>query len=232
MARAKRDTTDGYNSAFASRLRSLMEEHGETCESLRQMLGISRQAVNSYTLGQTVPDIEKFEIIATHYGVSFDYLLGKSDAKQHENEEICERLGLSEKAIRNLENLYHYKKNYEKMGVRPVANRERPYVIDLINTLLEQENAVTIKEGEYLGANIFADIAMIFATSKLRAEFLYITSVNRIMDERSFEAASLGEIGGSKCEKVLAADVLLQVYKDRLLKKIDAVRDGLFVNPD
>ena len=56
MPRVKRHIQDGYNTAFAKRLRMLIEETNITQNQLAEIVGKTRQAVNNYTLGNTAPD--------------------------------------------------------------------------------------------------------------------------------------------------------------------------------
>ena len=68
-------------------------------------LGVSRQAVSQYADGTTQPNVDKLRIIAEHFGVSADYLIGLSDFKQLETEGItAQELGLNEDAIVSLQN--------------------------------------------------------------------------------------------------------------------------------
>ncbi len=95
--------TAGENSRpFPNRLRNLIEESKTSQADLAKHIGVTRQAISSYSLGTTIPDIEKFEKIADYFEVSLDYLLGRSQCKNVENHNIHEDTGLNEKAIKNL----------------------------------------------------------------------------------------------------------------------------------
>ena len=99
MAKAKR--VADYNSTFAVRLRGCMEKQGITQSELAQDINKTRQAVNNYTLGETVPDADTLILISKRLGVSVDYLLGLSDAAAIDTniQDIHKLTGLSEKAI-------------------------------------------------------------------------------------------------------------------------------------
>ena len=99
MAKAKR--VADYNSAFAVRLRGCMEKHGITQSELAKDINKTRQAVNYYTLGETVPDADTLILISKRLGVSVDYLLGLSDAAAIDTniQDIHKLTGLSGKAI-------------------------------------------------------------------------------------------------------------------------------------
>lgn len=101
MARVKKNTQDKYNTPFAGRLRELLDAPGLSQSQLAEHIGVTRQAVSSYSLGTSVPDIEKFEKIADFFHVSTEYLLGRSDIKKTDatKQAAAEYLGLTEEAI-------------------------------------------------------------------------------------------------------------------------------------
>lgn len=102
MANVKNNSLDGFDKPFARQLRTLIEKKGISQADLAKEVGVTRQAISSYTLGATVPDIEKFEKIADYFNVSFDYLLGRSENKKSENTDIGLITGLSDEAISQL----------------------------------------------------------------------------------------------------------------------------------
>jgi transcriptional regulator with XRE-family HTH domain len=86
---------------FATRLRELMDEAGIPQSALAENLNVTRQAVSAYSLGISLPDIEKFEGIANYFEVSTEYLLGHTDIKKADasKQAAAGYLGLSESAI-------------------------------------------------------------------------------------------------------------------------------------
>jgi len=101
VPRVKKNSYDEYNSDFASRLRYLMEERQVNQQALAAFIGVTRQAVSAYTLGISLPDIEKFEKIACFFDVSTEYLLGRTTVMEMnvEKQAIAHTLQLSETAI-------------------------------------------------------------------------------------------------------------------------------------
>lgn len=100
------DISERYSSVFAKRLRDLIKEKGITQQELSDELGgiISRQTINKWTLGTTTPDIVSAATIADYFGVSTDYLLGRTETPSI-NEDVqvaCTVTGLSEKAINKI----------------------------------------------------------------------------------------------------------------------------------
>lgn len=129
MAKAKKIAD--YNSIFAVRLRECMEKQGFTQSELAASIGKSRQAVNFYTLGETVPDADTLVNISYCLDVSVDYLLGLSDAAVINTtvQDIHRLTGLSEKAIDTLIEIN------DKLSIFDGAPKE---VIKTINYLVER----------------------------------------------------------------------------------------------
>ena len=89
---------------FAEKLRERMRECSENQSSLAQKIGVQRQTISLYTTGQSKPDTEKLSKIAQALNVSSDWLLGLSDVKTPDVsvKAICEKTGLSEKAVTSI----------------------------------------------------------------------------------------------------------------------------------
>lgn len=72
---------------------------------LKQYLGVSSQAINQYRLGISRPSLENLCKIADYYGVTTDYLLGRSEIKTAKEDVIvaAKTTGLTESAILSLQ---------------------------------------------------------------------------------------------------------------------------------
>lgn len=69
-------------STFSGRLRALREERGLTQAEFGARLGLSKQAISTYETGGSSPDKDMLGRMADFFGVSTDYLLGRSDVRQ------------------------------------------------------------------------------------------------------------------------------------------------------
>jgi len=78
-----------------------MDDTGIPQSALADSIGVTRQAISAYSLGISLPDIEKFEGIADYFGVSTEYLLGRTDIKKADasKQAAAGYLGLSEGAV-------------------------------------------------------------------------------------------------------------------------------------
>lgn len=120
MPRRKTKTHPGYEAAFAVRLRGLIDEADIPQSALADHIGVTRQAVSAYSLGSSLPDIDKFEGIADYFDVSTEYLLGRTDIKKADasKQAAAKYLGLSEEAVDAIRGLEH---------IRFVENPTHPY---------------------------------------------------------------------------------------------------------
>lgn len=68
---------------FSNRLISLRKERGLTQEDLAKLINKKRSTVSGYETEGKEPDLETVCFLASHFGVSTDYLLGYSDERNH-----------------------------------------------------------------------------------------------------------------------------------------------------
>jgi transcriptional regulator with XRE-family HTH domain len=64
---------------FANILKNLRNQNKKTQQNLADFLGITRQGYAKYENEDAEPDINTLKKIADFYGVSIDYLLGRSN---------------------------------------------------------------------------------------------------------------------------------------------------------
>jgi len=110
MGRVKKNNYEnGYYSSFATRLRELLGTPDVSQAKVAEYVGVTRQAISSYSLGTSVPDIEKFIMIADFFGVSTEYLLGRTEIKKADatKQAVYEYMNLSEEAIDAIRRLRH-----------------------------------------------------------------------------------------------------------------------------
>lgn len=67
---------------LGEKLKKLREEKEKSQKDLGDYLGISASAYGFYEQGQREPDIEKLTKLADYFGVSVDFLTGRTDNEQ------------------------------------------------------------------------------------------------------------------------------------------------------
>ncbi|MCT4583758.1 MAG: helix-turn-helix domain-containing protein [Peptostreptococcaceae bacterium] len=66
---------------FAKRLKELRKNSKMTQRDLSKILNIRDTAISKYELGQREPNISMLKNISIFFGVSIDYLVGRTDIK-------------------------------------------------------------------------------------------------------------------------------------------------------
>lgn len=65
------------NERFHDRLRQLRERRGLSRRTLSELCGLSKNMIALYERGEAVPSAEAVCLLADHFDVSTDYLLGR-----------------------------------------------------------------------------------------------------------------------------------------------------------
>lgn len=69
---------------FSMRLKAMRKDRKERQEDIAKLLKIQRTTVGEYERGNIVPPIDKIKILADHFEVSVDYLMGNTNFRTHE----------------------------------------------------------------------------------------------------------------------------------------------------
>ena len=64
---------------FAERIKELRCKNGMTQAAVGKLLGIRQDAISTYERGKNYPEVRNLMILADYFGVSTDYLLGRTD---------------------------------------------------------------------------------------------------------------------------------------------------------
>ena len=118
---------------FAENITALRKKQNKKRQEVADDLGISRSSLEYYEKNKRKPDIEVLTKIADYYGVSADYLLGRTNAETTDKDLrfVCEYTGLSDEAAIVL-HLWH-----------TCGGDKR--IISIVNLLLESEKSSTVK---------------------------------------------------------------------------------------
>ena len=94
------DISEKLSTPLTQRLNELITDNAE----LKDFLGCSIQAVNQYKLGVSRPSLENLCKIADFYGVTVDYLLGRTETKSPDAnlKAVCDYTGLSEESVKSI----------------------------------------------------------------------------------------------------------------------------------
>jgi len=96
---------------FEEKIVELRKSKGLSQEELAEQLGVSRQAVSRWELGQTLPDIPNLLQLCELFGVSADYLVRDEEqtaAKSDQNAKTIARLTREREKIRYRARRFYY----------------------------------------------------------------------------------------------------------------------------
>lgn len=123
---------------FAYNLCVCLDKNNENESDLASKTGIGKASINAYIKAEQIPNIDKLIIIAKHFKVSTDYLLGFTDLPSinEDYQNVHNLTGLSEDAITILkEHLENHKDAVKNEKQQSVFSD----IIDTINYLIENE---------------------------------------------------------------------------------------------
>lgn len=66
---------------FCERIKSLRNERRIYQREVAEYLGVTLRSYQSYESGQSEPNLARLSALADYFGVTTDYLLGRSDAR-------------------------------------------------------------------------------------------------------------------------------------------------------
>lgn len=75
-----KDVYSSISTTFLARLKGLRKKHKIIQADIAVAIKVSRQAYNNYESGKRQPDISTLALIADFFGVSTDYLLGRTQS--------------------------------------------------------------------------------------------------------------------------------------------------------
>ena len=64
---------------FSERIKELRTDHGMSQDAVGKVIGVKRYSVCGYEKGNNFPDVPGLIGLADYFGVSIDYLVGRTD---------------------------------------------------------------------------------------------------------------------------------------------------------
>jgi transcriptional regulator with XRE-family HTH domain len=98
------DSKDSVSKTIGKRINTLLAEQDRKQKELASVLNVQDNTVSYFCSGARTPNTFQIIAIAEFFGVSTDYLLGRTDVKSRDMgmQEICVQTGLSEEAVKKL----------------------------------------------------------------------------------------------------------------------------------
>ena len=135
---------------FGERIENLRKEKGITQDELSNKFGISQQTISLYEIEKKEPNVEMLIKMADYFGVTTDYLLGRSDKKNDGIVHINQPISVAEIAIKRIQELVRIPHGSQEMEEFCLENMIRtkdfyPYAFGYISGLmmaLEEEGGL------------------------------------------------------------------------------------------
>ena len=80
--------------SMGSRIQALRIQNGLSQESLAELIGVTRQSISRWELGETSPDTKQIVKLATLFGITTDWLLLQRGAMHHKRSPQSLRFGM------------------------------------------------------------------------------------------------------------------------------------------
>lgn len=80
---------------FSVRLKAMRKDRKETQEDIARLLKVQRTTVGEYERGNIRPPMDKMKVLADHFEVSVDYLMGNTNFKTHEERQEKDAMDVS-----------------------------------------------------------------------------------------------------------------------------------------
>ena len=136
----------------------LMQTHNESQERLAAAIGVTRDRVNNWLLDRSKLDVESLIKIADHYGVTTDYVLGKTGSSKDlpTLRAAVEITGLSEKAVLQIANatgsVYRYCDDWDEKN-KPDFDKTFNYVSPLDeDKVIVLDDLISEGDGDFFAA--------------------------------------------------------------------------------
>lgn len=148
-----------------------------TQETLAEKLTVSTKTVMNWEQGQSIPSLDVLMKLANLYHCDLDYLTGRIDCKTHDLQFIHDQTGLSERAIKKLQDLNSIPdyKNIED------SLREDGFTEDRISKIIDRQR-------ERRGASIAREYPRIISLliEDLNMEYLLSLIAQRVKEDPKY----------------------------------------------
>ena len=119
-------------SEFYKRLKSLRTERQKNQMDLAKLLNVTRATISAYETDKIMPPYDKLEMLANYFGVSVEYLVGKSDSQDAKDEDKSSDVT---KELRKLLEQLHSNSNLTVDGVELDESSKEVLVNSIENSL-------------------------------------------------------------------------------------------------
>lgn len=114
---------------LSSKIKALRKEKKQTQQNMADLLGVRRSTYGEYERGKILPPMDKLKMIAEHFDVTIDYLIGNEESTDETEMDVSD----------NLESALEYLKNDNDLffNGKPLDDETRDLLISSIENGLK-----------------------------------------------------------------------------------------------
>lgn len=124
---------------LSNKIKNLRKQKKQTQQNIADLLGVRRSTYGEYERGKILPPMDKLKVLADHFNVTVDYLIGNE-------EQTTEEIDVSD----NLESALEYLKNDNDLYFKgqPLDDESRELLISSIENGLKMAYLISKQRGK------------------------------------------------------------------------------------
>ena len=91
---------------LSSKIKALRKEKKQTQQNIADLLGVRRSTYGEYERGKILPPMDKLKIIAEHFEVTIDYLIGNKETTEEKEIDVSSNLKSALEYLKNDNDLF------------------------------------------------------------------------------------------------------------------------------
>ena len=91
--------------SLSSKIKALRKQKKQTQQNIADLLNVRRSTYGEYERGKILPPMDKLKVLADHFGVTIDYLIGNEQPEENEID-VSEQLKEALEQLKNNGDLY------------------------------------------------------------------------------------------------------------------------------
>lgn len=124
---------------LSSKIKALRKQKKQTQQDIADLLGVRRSTYGEYERGKILPPMDKLKVLADHFNVSVDFLIGNEE-ETNEEIDVSDNLQLALEHLKNDNDLY--------FNGQPLDDESRELLISSIENGLKMAYLISKSRGK------------------------------------------------------------------------------------
>ena len=124
---------------LSSKIKALRKQKKQTQQDIADLLGVRRSTYGEYERGKILPPMDKLKVLADHFNVSVDFLIGNEE-ETNEEIDVSDNLQLALEHLKNDNDLY--------FNGQPLDDESRELLISSIENGLKMAYLISKQRGK------------------------------------------------------------------------------------